>query len=110
MKVSDIAEKLGLTLKAGEGGISKEVSGCYIGDLLSLAMARLTQGNVWITIQTNINIVAVSSLSDIGCIILAEGLSPDENAAQKADMEDIPIYSSDKTAYELATALSECGI
>lgn len=110
MKVSDIAEKLGLTLKAGEGGISKEVSGCYIGDLLSLAMARLSQGNVWITIQTNINIVAVSSLSDIGMIILPEELSPDENAAKKADMEDIPIFSSDKTAYELAIALSECGI
>ena len=110
MKVSDIAEKLSLALKAGKGGISKEVSGCYIGDLLSLAMARLTQGHGWITIQTNINIVAVSSLCDIGCIILPEGLSPDENAVKKADMEDIPIFSSDKTAYELAIMLSECEI
>ena len=110
MKVSELAERLSLNLKAGADGTHKEASGCYIGDLLSLAMARVEKDNVWITIQTNINTIAVASLSEAGCIILPEGLSPDENTAKKADTEGIPVFSSEKTAYELAVMLSECGI
>lgn len=110
MKVSELAEKLGLTVKAGADGLENEASGCYIGDLLSLAMARVDKNNVWITIQTNINIIAVASLAEAGCIILAEGLAPDENAAKKADLEGIPVLSSEKSAYELAIGLAECGI
>jgi len=110
MKVSELKEKLSLTLKAGSDGIENDASGCYIGDLLSLAMAKVEQKNVWVTIQSNINIVAVASLSEAACIILAEGVVPDENAAKKADMEGIPLLTSEKSAYEIAVMLSECGI
>ena len=109
MNVKELFEKLSLELKAGEIS-EREISGCYIGDLLSLAMARVESGNIWITIQTNINIVAVASLTDAACIILAEGLSPDDNAAKKADAEDIAVLSSPLSAYELAARLAELGI
>lgn len=110
MKASELKDKLNLKLCCGKDGLEKELSGCYIGDLLSLAMARLTKGNIWITIQTNINTIAVSSLTEAGCIILAEGLTPDENAQKKADAESIPVFSSDKSAYEIATQLCALGI
>lgn len=110
MNVSELKEKLNLTLYAGEGGLYKNVGGCYIGDLLSLAMARVSENNVWITIQTNVNVIAVSALTEAGCVILAEGLKPDDNAITKANMEDIPILSSEKSAYELAKELSALGI
>ena len=110
MNVLELKDKLGLRLCGGEDGLKNQVSGCYIGDLLSLAMAKLTKGNIWITIQTNINTIAVSSLDEAGCIILAEGLSPDENAKKKADAEGIPVLSSDKSAYEIAKQLCALGI
>ena len=110
MKVSELKEKLNLTLCAGESGILKDISGCYIGDLLSLAMARVSAGNIWITIQTNVNVIAVSALTEAGCVILAEGLKPDENALNKADAEGIPVLSSEKTVYELAKELAALGI
>ena len=110
MNVSELKEKLNLTLCAGEDGLSKEVSGCYIGDLLSLAMARVSEKNVWITIQTNVNVIAVSALTEAGCVILAEGLKPDENALSKASSECIPVLSSEMTAYELAKELAALGI
>lgn len=110
MKVSELKEKLDLTLCAGEDGIEKEVAGCYIGDLLSLAMARVSEKNIWITIQTNVNVIAVSALTEAGCVILAECLKPDENALSKANLEGIPVLSSEKTAYELAKELSALGI
>lgn len=107
MKVCEIAEKLGLSLKCGEDGIDREVSGGYVGDLLSLVMGKAQSGNAWVTIQTNINIVAVASLTDAAMIILAEGLSPDANTARRADMEGIPIYGSEKTAFEIVCALKD---
>ncbi len=107
MTVKEIAEKLNLTLKCGEEGTDREVSGGYTGDLLSLVMGKAKSGNVWVTIQTNINIVAVASLTDAAMIILAEGLSPDANTAKRADMEGIPIYSSENTSFEIVCALKD---
>lgn len=74
MNVSDLVKAL--DLKVVSKTTEKEVSGCYIGDLLSLAMSKVASGNVWITIQTNINVAAVASLTDAACVIIADGITP----------------------------------
>lgn len=109
MKVAELAERLKLTA-AVSGDLEKEVSGCYIGDLMSLAMAKLEENNVWITIQTNLNVVAVAALKEAGCVILADGCVPDANAAAKAETEEIPILLSEDSAYTLALRLGVLGI
>lgn len=110
MNVSELANKLNCNIVCGAGGSQSEISGCYIGDLLSLAMSRVQKGNVWITIQSNINIAAVATLTEAACIIVCDGFAPDENTVQRAEDENIPILSSDKPAYELAKLLSGYGI
>lgn len=110
MKVSELAKALNCKIACGAQGGEREVSGCYIGDLLSLAMSKVQKDNVWITIQSNINIVAVASLTEAGCILLCDGFEPDENTANKAEVEEIPILVSERSAYELARMLLECGI
>jgi len=110
MKVSEMANALDCKIACGNAGSEREVSGCYIGDLLSLAMSKVQKSNVWITIQSNINIAAVASLTEAACIIICDGFEPDENTAKKAEAEEIPILTSDKSAYELAGKLAELGI
>lgn len=110
MKVSELRDIIDGKISCGENGKEKEVSGCYIGDLLSLAMSKVQKSNVWITIQSNINIAAVATLTEASCIVICEGFEPDENTKKKADAEDIPIIISEKSAYELAIILSENGI
>ncbi len=110
MTVSDLADKLGLVVEAGEGGLDKEANGCYIGDLLSLAMSRVQAENVWITIQTNVNIVAVAVLTEAGCVVLCDGQKPDDAAKAKADSSDVPILTTPESAYEIAKKLAELGI
>lgn len=110
VKVKDIIDALNLKVSAGAAGVDKEVSGCYIGDLLSLAMSSLKENNIWITIQTNVNIVAVSVLSEGACVILCDGQEPDDTAKKKADAEDVPILSTEKSAYEVASELTRLGI
>lgn len=108
MKVIELAEKIGCKIICGDG--NNEIKGCYIGDLLSLAMSKVQKNNVWITIQTNINIAAVATLTEAGCIIICDGFLPDENTRERAENENISILSSEKSAYELAAVLSGYGI
>ena len=102
MLVSELAKALDLKLITSEGYEDREVSGCYIGDLLSWVMGRAEPDDAWITIMSNINIAAVASLADVACVILAEGVVPDEGVKEKCDMQGIILLGSDKTAYELA--------
>lgn len=85
----------------------KEISGCYIGDLLSWVMGKAQEGDIWITIMSNINIVAVATLCDTACILLAEGVEIDSEVKRVAEEKKINILSSPKNAYTLATEISE---
>ncbi len=76
--------------------------GVYIGDLLSWVMGRAEADNIWITIMSNINVIAVASLADVSCIILAENVEADEDLLKVANEKDINILSSPLPAYESA--------
>lgn len=85
----------------------REIEGAYIGDLLSWVMGNASTGNVWITIMSNINIVAVATLVDASCIILAEDVTPDEDALNAAKAKGVNILSTPLSAYDAAIKLSE---
>ena len=99
MKLCDLAERLGLTLLAGDP--PEGFDGVYAGDFLSRAMSRVGEGEIWITIMNNVNVIAVASLTDAACVILAEDVLLDDSAKAAADSKGICVYSSGKTVYEL---------
>ena len=104
MKLNEVQNKLGLKLITKITDLDREVGGGYASDLLSWVMAHAKENDIWITIQSHQNIVAVASLLNLAAIIVAEDASIDDNTIQKAEQENIPIYSSDKSTFEL------CGI
>ncbi len=83
----------------------REINGVYIGDLLSWVMGRAKADSAWITIMSNINIVAVASLADVACIILAEGVELDSTVAQTAELKGVNILTAEMPAYETAMLL-----
>ena len=105
MTVANIAESLSLTPIVVPDG-NRVCAGAYVGDLLSWVMGRAKSGDVWITIMSNINIIAVASLADVACIVLAEGVALDETVKTTALAKGINVYTSEKTAYELAALLA----
>ena len=107
MKVSELKEKLALELLTDPDFEDRDVTGCYIGDLLSRVMGMAQQGDCWITIMNNVNIVAVASLTEAACIILCEDVSVDEAVLKKADGEGIVIFKSSASAYELACKIRD---
>ena len=108
MKVKEIAQKLSLTPFCTGENEERDVTGCHIGDLLSLVMSSAQSGDVWITIQGNINVPAVASLTDCAMVIIAQGQKLDENALERAKDEGIGIYSSEKSAFSLACEIKDC--
>lgn len=106
MKVSELALLEGFTAVAMPDG-EREISGVYIGDLLSWVMGRAKADDAWITIMSNINIVAVASLADVACIILAEGVTLDAAVTETANAKGINVLSCTLPAYEAAKTFFE---
>ena len=106
MTVTELMTACGFTAAALPDP-DREVTGVYIGDLLSWVMGRAGADEAWITIMSNRNIVAVATLADTACILLAEGVVPDEGVAQLAQDKGINLLTSPLSAYETALRLSE---
>lgn len=83
----------------------RAVDGVYIGDLLSWVMGRAAADNAWITIMNNVNVMAVATLADVACVILAEGVTLDAALKNTAEMKGINVLTSPLPAYETAVAL-----
>lgn len=109
MKCKDLAEKLGFeVLSASEKDIS--IQGVYIGDLLSIVMAKAKQDYAWITIQTHLNIVAVADLLELSCIIIVENMDLEPDALEKAKELEVPVFKTNRSAYSVACDFSQMGI
>jgi BioD-like phosphotransacetylase family protein len=108
--VFDIAKFLGLETRAARDHLNVEVTGGYASDLLSDVIAHTRKGNLWITLQTHPNIVAVATMKELAGIILTGGREPDPGTLQKAEEEGIPILVSPAFTFELAGRLYQKGI
>ena len=106
MLTTELAKKLQLE-PVCQGETDKEVTGCYIGDMLSVVMSRAEEGDIWLTVQANVNIAAVAVLTGVSAIVLVEGMTPDPDTIEKAKAQDITIYRWDDTAYALASKIKE---
>lgn len=101
MTVKEIAEKSGLKLCCGAAGLDKEVKGGYTSDLLSDVMGNAQEGNIWITLQTHKNIMAIASLKELSAIIIVKGFQPEEDTIAESEAEGIPILSTSLQSFEI---------
>ena len=83
----------------------RAIEGVYIGDLLSWVMGKATENDAWITIMSNVNVIAVASLADVSAIILAEGVTLDADVAALAAQKGVNVFTTSFSAYEIATRL-----
>lgn len=110
MKLNQIIEKLELKLQTPSANVNVAVSGGYISDLLSDVMANAKKGDIWITLQIHQNTVAVATLKELAGIVLINGKQPAPETVKKAEEEDVPILTSNSTAFELICDLCKMGI
>ena len=79
--------------------------GGYASDLLSCVMAGAKGGNLWVTLQAHLNIVAVASMLDVAAIIITENAQPDEATIAKANDQGVILLSTSKASYEICGTL-----
>jgi hypothetical protein len=74
----------------------------YCCDLLSIAMGRMPAGAAWVTVMSNVNTLAVASLTDAALIILAEGCVMSDEAVSKAKEKGITVLAAKLPVFEAA--------
>jgi len=104
MTTFELAEQLGLERLSGE--TDRDIESCYISDLLSRVLGGCQSGDIWITVQSSLNMVAVAVMTDAACVILPEELTAPDNVIEKANEEGLVIFTSEKSAYALAVEIA----
>jgi len=105
MTISELEKELGLEKLSGE--TDRDIESCYISDLLSRVLGGCESGDIWITVQSSLNMVAVAMMTDASCVILPEGLTAPDNVIEKANEEGLTIFSSEESAFSLAVKISK---
>ncbi len=104
MTVDELLEKTELKpIVLSDGG--REINGVYCGDLLSWVMGKAESGNLWVTIMSNINVLAVAALEEISAVILSENVALEQSVIDTARQKDVNILSSPLSTYETAVML-----
>lgn len=100
MNVKDLIERLSLE-EITVADYDREVTGGYAGDLLSWVMGRAQDGDAWVTIMTNINVIAVASLADVACVVLAENVPVEEDVVKTAAAKGVTLVRSPEPTFAL---------
>lgn len=109
MTIQNILD-LDLCTVVTKGSPSRKLSKVFCCDLLSIAMSKAPADGVWVTVMGNKNTLAVASLADVACIVLAEGVSLDENVSEKAQEEGIAILKTEQPVFDVAVKIYEAGL
>lgn len=84
----------------------REILGGYVGDLLSWVMGRAKEGDAWITIMSNANTVAVCTLADPACIVLAEGVEPEPDMLKRAKEQGINVIATKLDSFSASVRIA----
>ena len=102
MTVSDLAKNPELVLLTPDLDLSATITRPFCCDLLSIAMGKAPSGSAWATVTVNTNSLAVATLTDVACIIFAEGSAVDQALIDKAVEEEVPLFQTDLPEFEAA--------
>ena len=100
MTVQELVEKMNLTVFCGQENLDREIKGGYTSDLLSDVMGFAREGQVWITLQTHKNVLAIASLKELAAILLVKGNKPEDDMLEQAVDEGIPVLGTDAQTFE----------
>ncbi len=101
MTVQDLIDRCHLEV-LHPGDTQAVITEPYCCDLLSVAMGNAPAGCAWCTVMSNMNTLAVASLTDCACIILCCDAGVDDNMKLKAVSQNICLLRTDKPIFDTA--------
>lgn len=85
---------------------NRTVCGAYAGDLLSWVIGRANADSAFLTIMTNVNVVAVAALAELSCVIFCENVNVPQEVMESAKEKEINLFRSNLPTFETALRLS----
>jgi len=110
MELQELINSLSLEVKTPELDLHREVTGGYASDLLSDVIGNAHKGDIWVTLQVHLNIIAVASLKELAGIILVSNRTPDAETLKKAIAENVPVMTSRLPTFDLVGKLYAFGL
>jgi predicted transcriptional regulator len=110
MKIIDLVKNIELEVISGKELLDRDVTGGYVSDMLSDVIAHASKGDIWVTLQTHLNIIPVASMKEISAIIVVNNRQPDEETLRKAEVEKIPVLGTIMSAFQVVGKLHQLGI
>lgn len=110
MRLREIVDGLDLTVLSGDELLDREVARGYASDLMSDVIAHGQRGDIWLTMQIHMNVVAVAAMKEVAAVVLSGGRVPPDEVIQKAGDEDVVILSSDLATFEIAGRIYSLGV
>lgn len=107
MKVSELAEKTGLT--AINRCKDREVEGVYISDMVSDILTAAKANNVLITLQTHKSLIAAANLVNVAMIVIVKNRKPADDVVDLATKAGIGLFTSDLDTWAFARRLMQLG-
>ena len=102
MTVREFAEQNGCRIVTEDSSaLDREITGIYACDLLSWAMAKVSAGDAWTTVHTNLNVVAVASLTGAACVVIPENIAIEASTVERANRHDVPMLSAGTSAADV---------
>lgn len=105
MNLQKVVEKTEARIITGEDETARECRGFYVSDLLSDVMGHAGEGQVWLTIQTHSNVVAVALLLNLAAVLFTAGAEPDAATIEKARTEGVVLLATPLPTFEAAGRL-----
>lgn len=111
MNLQEIIRDLNLSVYTEQKDFSALTpTGGYASDLLSCVMAGAKAGNLWVTLQVHVNILAVAALTEVCAIVISEGATPEPEVIEKANSQGITLLGTKSATYQVVGKLWEKGI
>lgn len=102
MTVKEFIDTKQFTVVNQGDSLDTEITTPYCCDLLSVAMSSVPAGSIWFTVMANLNTLAVASLTEAACIVLAQNTALDEPALAKAKAEGVTVFSTELPIFDAA--------
>ena len=65
-------------------------------------MGKAPADGAWVTVMGNVNTIAVATLADVSCVIMAEEVSLDEVARARAKEQGVTVLATEEPVFEAA--------
>ncbi len=107
MTVRELTEKQLFHVVNMGNDTDREITKVFCCDLLSIAMGKAPADSAWVTVMGNVNTIAVATLADAACVVIAEGAAVDEVARIRAKEQGVTVLATQEPIFDAALRIHQ---